>query len=256
MFNNMIDNIINENFYNLQMNRMDEETKIFLTGSLGEENKNHIKRLEGRLDALNRTRQEMYQQHDEIITQLIKQNITKEDFNQISSEYSREFDPLLLEIQITKMELEARKDLEKRLILFKMILSFPNNATEREIKYNGQTKTLRLEDLYQNFAKLITVEKIQRLELEQETIRLYFSYNSNRNYEADANNKFYLNDIQKQEYLNRLEQIKADLQRTKSQPEYTNGIDVIDATETRVGDFINPDIETVYNNLFEYGRRR
>ena len=206
----MIDNIINENFYNLQMNGMDEETKIFLTGSLGEENKNHIKRLEGRLDALNRTRQEMYQQHDEIITQLIKQNITKEDFNQISSEYSREFDPLLLEMQITKMELEARKNLEKRLILFKMILSFPNNATEREIKYNGQTKTLRLEDLYQNFAKLITVEKIQRLELEQETIRLYFSYNSNRNYEADANNKFYLNDIQKQEYLNRLEQIKAD----------------------------------------------
>lgn len=253
MFNNMIDDLINEIFYNLQMNGMDGETKLFLAGSIGDENKNHISRLEGKLETLNKTRQEMYLQYDEVLAQLIKQNITKEDFNQISSEYSREFDPLLLEIQITKMELEARKSLEKRLVLFKMILSFPNNVTEKTIKYNGQTKTLLLEDLYQQFANLIKTEKLQRLELEQETIRLYFSYNSNRNYEADKNNKFYLDNIQKQEYLNRWEQIKADLQRTESQSKYANEIDI---TETIVGDFINPDIETVYDNIFGYRRRR
>lgn len=241
-----------EDSYRIRIKDIDNESRMMcrepLIASFNHNGK-QISYLEARLKSLENSSAKMYDQYDELIGAVVEMNMDTKEFERLSSEYNRDFDPVLIETKLTKMQLANQKGLQERLKLLNVILSIPQGNDRRTLTVGGQRKVYTLDNLYQSFLSLVLQEREECLSHEVDMIRAQLRYNKNNNYSANPKNKYYLNSDQMIKQNRRLIHIKEELKNIEKQRANIENMTFVFGN-LQLGDFVNPNTDGVYQQFF------
>lgn len=247
-----------ESSYRIRIKDIDNESRMMsrepLIASFNHNGK-EVSHLEARLKALENSCEKMYDQYDELIGAVVEMNIDNTEFEKLSSQYNHDFDPILIETKLTKMQLANQKGLQERLKLLNVILSIPYGNDRTTLTVSGQRKVYTLDALYKSFLALVLKEREECLNHEVDMIRAQLRYNNNSNYSANPKNKYYLNSDQMVKQNRRLIYIKEELKNIEKQIKDIGKMDFAFGN-MQLGDFVNPNTDGVYQQFFSKENKR
>ncbi len=200
------------------------------------------------LSRLEEKLQNLKDKYEQDLDDYNKHKISSQDFEKISKKYEYDSTELLLEITTRKKEIKEKNNLCQRLNCLLWLLAFPKDSNLIQVKgLDGSTKLAKLEDVYQSFLNTVLEGTKEKLKFNQDIIRLKLKFNKNKECLVDQRHKFYISRSDETKLTNELYSIGNQMHNVIKD---SNFIHTLDYRTIKVGDFISPDSEYVYENIF------
>lgn len=236
---------------NLSIDVLSDETKSILKEailSMKIEQKDSST-LTSDLNRLEEKLQDLKSKYEKDSDDYTKRKISTQEFNHISKKYEYDSTELLLEITTRKKEIKERSNLCQRLNCLLWLLAFPKNSNFMKVTgKDGTPKVAKLEDVYQSFLITLLNGTEEKLKFDQDIIRLKLKFNNNKEHLVDQRHKFY---ISKEEEITLSDELYSIKDRMDNVTKNRFLVHNVDYRKIKVGDFINPDSESIYENIFE-----